>query len=117
METWFRVPYKDLLYHTLRGTKPGDLFGDIAFNYVFGRVLRVIRDRLTDFGLAAQVPTATAEMRLDLNAGPEPLREILFLEDLAPFLEFLNLYRMQTGLPEAARIVVDTCAEHGFTVI
>ena len=38
LDTWFTVPADAELHHTLRGTKPGDPFGDIVFNFLMGRI-------------------------------------------------------------------------------
>ena len=44
------------------GTKPGDPLGDIAFNFVFSRVLRVLEERLKATGVQIRMPAADDAM-------------------------------------------------------
>lgn len=64
-DTWFTVPHDKRAHQTLRGTKPGDPFGDIAFTYLFGRVMKSISNKLEQQGLKVELTPANQAIEQD----------------------------------------------------
>ena len=53
--TWFHVQGSDKVARTWRGTRPGDGWADLLFNFVVCRLLQDIRQELEDLGMCFSV--------------------------------------------------------------
>lgn len=81
-DAWLTVPHDKRAHHTLRGTKPGDPFGDIAFNYLFGRIMKSISHKLEEQRLQVMLTPADQSIQQDDTQDPIQLSKAAFVDDL-----------------------------------
>ena len=53
--TWFSTPGRPELIHTRGGTRPGDPFADLIFNFLFAKVMKKIKLALAQEDLLLQI--------------------------------------------------------------
>ena len=115
-DTWFTVPHDKRAHHTLRGTKPGDPFGDIAFNYLFGRVLKSISNTLEEQGFKVMLTPADQSIQQDETLPQIQLSEAAFVDDLMIVIPGEGTQDLMTNIQKTAAVVIDESAEHGLTI-
>ncbi len=112
--TWFSVQGIQPIAQTERGSKPGDPFGDVVFNFLMARIVRGISADLEQAGIGFKfdVPVDV----LGIPPCTESAPDVSYVDDLA--LKILPP-SPQAALPQLAvaiGIVVDGFGSHGIRV-
>ncbi len=99
---------------TERGSKPGDPFGDIIFNFLMSHIVRAINQ-----GLASANIGFSFDVRSEfpgVSSGLTTTREVSYVDDLAPKVLPPSPSAVIPQLAVAAGIVVDGFGSHGIKV-
>ena len=83
-DTWFASRDIDNIVCTKKGTRPGDPFGDIVFNFMMSEVLGRVRHRLRANGLMLKLPSSELSSWCDMTQrGMHEMIDVSFVDDVA----------------------------------
>ncbi|CAE7570985.1 CPK1, partial [Symbiodinium necroappetens] len=115
-DTWFRLPQEDDLIVTHTGSRPGDSLSDLVFSFLFSRVLRRVRDALTQAGALARVPWNPAmeyniEPTVAVRGTSLGVSDATWMDDLAMFFTSPDAFSLLRDLKFGASALIDSCLQ------
>ena len=115
--TWFVTPYSsgDKVCYTKAGSRPGEAWADVIFTFIFDKVMKKIKTRLTDLDVCTALPFSGVPepwQDSDMNNSAEFLAAIWADDAVYPVAD-KDPRRMLLRLKTTASVVLDTCASFG----
>ena len=102
-----------------RGSRPGDVFGDVLFNFLVAKIDRSIEEVVQNLGLGCMVPYSgirTFEQQpLELMSDSAPLPKVSFVDDLAIPVVSKRVAEHIERTAAAATAGIDAPAKHGLS--
>ena len=117
--TWLRVEGSTLLAETHRGSRPGDVFGDVLFHFLVAKIDRSIEEVVQNLGLGCIVPyngIRTFEQQpLESMSDSAPLPKVSFVDDLAIPVVSKRVAEHIERTAAAATAGINALAKHGLS--
>ncbi len=114
---WFCTEGVEDVAETGTGTKPGDPFGDLVFNFLFAKILDVIHQRLQSEGIGFKVQTNGC--RTLSSRGPLKFAEgcdTAFVDDLAVLIMPASSHMVLDAVAIAATVVCDSLVKYAIRI-
>ena len=114
--TWFSTPLLSTLVGTQAGTRPGNPFADLVFNYLFAYILRDLKDDLETVGLIFSLEHCgqrTIWPEDFSSVKTRPVLESVWADDLALMILSQSAKDIENRVRTAAAILIDRCTSFG----
>ena len=114
--TWFSTPGRDELIRTRGGTRPGDPFADLIFNFLFSKVMKKVKlalaqeDLLIRLNWSGQRELHPPHIESDRY---EDLCEVIWADDVAIMLTAPDGESLPGRAARASAIVIDIVTRYG----
>lgn len=117
--THFRVHGQQDVTHTRVGTRPGDPFADVAFGYMFARLLSAVEQRMQELHIMEIVIDVEAPGLFPDSSSTQmaqyPILGPTWMDDLCISVTSDTASGTERKAGLAAGVLLETCMHHGVT--
>ena len=114
--TWFATPHLSSLVQTSAGSRPGDPYADLVFNFLFRQVLLSVKDDLESIGLVFQLDWCGVKTPFPLKehgCETDSVLESAWADDLALMIRASEATDIVKRVQVATSILIDACCSSG----
>ena len=114
-DTWFQFGQQADATRTEIGTRRGDSFADIAFGYMFSRLLNQLQDRLHEAQCLDLLPESTGQGLLASKTptgSSRPFMGPTWMDDLCLCVSADTAHGLASKTQVVCSILLDSCARH-----
>ena len=114
--TWFATPGLPKVTRTTAGSRPGDPYADVVFNFLFIRVLNALRPQLEELGVLFSLEWSgipSIHPWQHPTCSTESIFEAVWADDLAILLMDADAAILVEKTTTAATMLIDVCVSFG----